>query len=231
MRFPVLCVLAVAAVARADYHDNVFHFSTVQRPTAFRSQYQQPSAAYITKYSQPASAQYYQSANTQFYQPAATQYFQPATAYRREYYEQPAVVNTAYAQPQALLQTPFVYNAPSVYQAPVTTAFQPQLNGISSYASSFSGPQYRILKHTQEVDPSGPYRAHYQTENGITNTEEGALTVGSEGPAVAKKGSYSYTGPDGRQYSVNWVADEFGFRAAGDHLPTPPSVPSSVYKK
>ena len=60
----------------------------------------------------------------------------------------------------------------------------------------------------------------YATENGITASEEGVLVGGGpEGPAVAKQGSYSYTGPDGVLYSVNWVADEYGFRASGAHLP------------
>ena len=38
-------------------------------------------------------------------------------------------------------------------------------------------------------------------------------------------GSYSYPGPDGVVYSVDWVADENGFQATGDHLPTPVPIP------
>lgn len=36
------------------------------------------------------------------------------------------------------------------------------------------------------------------------------------------QGSYSYKGDDGRTYTINYRADENGFHAEGDHLPTPP---------
>lgn len=48
---------------------------------------------------------------------------------------------------------------------------------------------------------------------------------GSQGPVVVKTGSYRYTGDDGKVYQVDWKADEGGFQAFGDHLPT---LPSSV---
>ena len=44
------------------------------------------------------------------------------------------------------------------------------------------------------------------------------------------KGSYTYTNPDGVTLTVNWVADENGFQATGDHLPTPPPMPEHVVK-
>ena len=47
---------------------------------------------------------------------------------------------------------------------------------------------------------------------------------------TVSKGSYSYTAPDGTVLTVNWVADENGFQATGDHLPTPPPMPEHVVK-
>lgn len=48
---------------------------------------------------------------------------------------------------------------------------------------------------------------------------------------IVQTGSYSYLAPDGTLISVQFVADENGFQAFGDHLPTPPSaapVPESI---
>lgn len=50
----------------------------------------------------------------------------------------------------------------------------------------------------------------------------------SEDVGTVSKGSYSYLAPDGLQISVTWVADEKGFQPVGDHLPTPPPLPSHV---
>lgn len=49
-----------------------------------------------------------------------------------------------------------------------------------------------------------------------------------EGPGEAVHGIYSYTGPDGVVYTVAYTADENGFVAKGDHLPTPPPIPAEI---
>ncbi|NEU36398.1 chitin-binding domain-containing protein, partial [bacterium LRH843] len=42
-------------------------------------------------------------------------------------------------------------------------------------------------------------------------------------------GSYSYTAPDGTPITVNWVADENGFRAEGAHIPqASPEIQRSI---
>lgn len=60
----------------------------------------------------------------------------------------------------------------------------------------------------------------YETSDGIARYEQGALkNVGTENEALELRGSYSYVGNDGKQYTVNYVADENGFRPEGAHLP------------
>jgi len=45
------------------------------------------------------------------------------------------------------------------------------------------------------------------------------------------RGSYTFTPPEGGPpLTVTWVADENGFQATGDHLPTPPPMPPHVIK-
>jgi hypothetical protein len=71
----------------------------------------------------------------------------------------------------------------------------------------------------------------YETGNGIQAEEKGHLkNAGSANEAESAEGSFSYTGPDGQRYSIQYVADEFGFRPVGAHLPTPPPIPEAILR-
>lgn len=59
----------------------------------------------------------------------------------------------------------------------------------------------------------------YATSNNIQADESGELRQGPEGAYLVKRGSYSFTGPDGVQYTVTYTADENGFKAEGAHIP------------
>merc|ERR1712035_262033 len=50
-----------------------------------------------------------------------------------------------------------------------------------------------------------------------------------EEAGTVSQGKYSYP-EDSVTYTVTWVADENGFQATGDHLPTPPPMPEHVVK-
>ena len=74
------------------------------------------------------------------------------------------------------------------------------------------------------------YFNSYETENGIKVSESGVQKqIGDEAGTVSQ-GSFSFPDDEGKTVSVNWVADENGFQAQGDHLPTPPPVPEHVVK-
>lgn len=75
--------------------------------------------------------------------------------------------------------------------------------------------------------------SRYETGNNIQAEEQGYLkTVGDnqDQSALVQSGSYSYTAPDGQVITVEYTADEFGFRVKGDHIPTPPPVSPEIQK-
>ncbi len=79
-----------------------------------------------------------------------------------------------------------------------------------------------IVKHVAEVsqDLDRKYDFEYVTGDGMTRKETGYLkNPESENPIQVVRGSYSYTGRDGKVYTVEYIADEKGFRPIGGHLP------------
>lgn len=59
-----------------------------------------------------------------------------------------------------------------------------------------------------------------ETSNGIRQIETGEIkNPGQENVGIAVRGSYTWTAPNGIEYTVNYVADENGFRPEGVHLP------------
>lgn len=71
----------------------------------------------------------------------------------------------------------------------------------------------------------------YETENKIAQQESGQLkNAGTDQETNAVEGSYSYVGLDGQTYTINYVADENGYRATGDHLPVAPEIPADILK-
>jgi len=67
--------------------------------------------------------------------------------------------------------------------------------------------------------PDGDFGYEYQTDNGIKVKQDST----GYGPNKVVRGYYSYIGSDGVPYTVNYIADQFGFRAYGAHLPTQPN--------
>lgn len=64
------------------------------------------------------------------------------------------------------------------------------------------------------------YVNRYQTSDGVSREEKAELkNVGTENEALVVQGSYSYVGEDGVTYTVNYIADENGYRPTGVHIP------------
>ncbi|KAK9874928.1 hypothetical protein WA026_005743 [Henosepilachna vigintioctopunctata] len=92
-------------------------------------------------------------------------------------------------------------------------------------------PAAAILRLNNEINEDGSYQFDFETENRIQQKEVGQLkNVGTDQESSVVQGSYSYVGDDGQTYNVNYVADELGFRATGDHLPVAPEIPAEILK-
>ncbi|XP_058831052.1 pupal cuticle protein 36a-like [Topomyia yanbarensis] len=86
-----------------------------------------------------------------------------------------------------------------------------------------------ILRYENVNNGDGSYHFDYATGNGIQHKEEGYnRKIGPELGEQIVSGGYSYTGPDGKLYSIQYKADAGGFQPVGDHLPTPPPLPQEL---
>lgn len=52
----------------------------------------------------------------------------------------------------------------------------------------------------------------------------------AQAEAQVMQGSFTYTGPDNVRYTIQYLADEEGFKAQGAHIPTPPPIPPEIQK-
>lgn len=60
----------------------------------------------------------------------------------------------------------------------------------------------------------------FKTSDGSHREERAEVkNPGSKDESMIVQGSYTFIGTDGNTYTVNYIADENGYRASGDHLP------------
>ncbi|XP_055532794.1 flexible cuticle protein 12-like [Wyeomyia smithii] len=78
----------------------------------------------------------------------------------------------------------------------------------------------QILKYDSENIGIDGYRFEFETSDGTSRSEQAELrNAGTDTESIVVRGSYSYVGPDGTQYVINYVADENGFQPEGAHIP------------
>ena len=76
-------------------------------------------------------------------------------------------------------------------------------------------------------------RCSFASEDGIQVEAKGVQKQVGPNPediGTVSRGFYSYVSPEGITFTVHWIADENGFQATGEHLPTPPPMPAHVVK-
>lgn len=79
-----------------------------------------------------------------------------------------------------------------------------------AYAQTIQSSDYR--------GPDGSFGYDYHTDNGIS-AKQSSSGVGAD---KVVRGYYSYVGSDGVTYTTNYIADRYGYRAYGAHLPIQP---------
>ncbi|KAL0266563.1 UNVERIFIED_CONTAM: hypothetical protein PYX00_009075 [Menopon gallinae] len=117
---------------------------------------------------------------------------------------------------------------------PSPSSFRPKSYSapkVSSYSASPS-QQVPIKRYENVVNHDGSYKWSYESGNGIVAEEQGQLkNAGNpQTEAQSAQGGFSYTSPEGVPIRITYVADENGFRAVGDHLPTPPPIPPEILR-
>ncbi|XP_052755008.1 endocuticle structural glycoprotein ABD-4-like [Galleria mellonella] len=91
--------------------------------------------------------------------------------------------------------------------------------------------QEAIIRNDFEgPNPDGTYKWALQTEGGIYHEQRGSVQSSGSEPSLLVEGQYQYTAPDGQIINVLYRADENGFQAQGDHLPTPPPIPAAIQR-
>lgn len=143
-------------------------------------------------------------------------------------------------QPQQQQQQYQEYQQPEAAPAPVAAAVQPK---AQPQPQQYQQQQYQqpketttwipILKYNKQQGDDGSYQTEYETGNQILAAENGYIRDKSEalpGGVLVQQGQYSYVSPEGDVINVQYTADDKGFHATGDHIPTPPPVPAEIQK-
>ncbi|CAG7731468.1 unnamed protein product [Allacma fusca] len=113
-----------------------------------------------------------------------------------------------------------------------TPAAAPSYGSLETKEALPLKPIIPIESMSSDSDHKGVYNFNYKSGDGSQVQVAGSLRdLGDqEGPVNVKQGSYSFTAPDKKVYTVNWTSDENGFHATGDHLPTSPPIPDDINK-
>lgn len=99
---------------------------------------------------------------------------------------------------------------------------------IHGHRPSFS-PDPKKYLHSQSTNRNNSV-CRFQTANGIAVEESGYVKPAGNEVAQVIQGSSAYTAPNGQVIQLQYLADENGFQATGDHLPTPPPADPVILK-
>ena len=79
-----------------------------------------------------------------------------------------------------------------------------------------------ILRSEFQMSDDGQFQYGFETSDGTSVDAAGGNRQIGDGVGVVMRGSYSYKSPEGVDVTVDWVADQNGFRAVGPQVPEVP---------
>jgi len=82
-----------------------------------------------------------------------------------------------------------------------------------------------LVRSTHVNDNHGNWNYMYEADNGIFQEATGKMKTLGDTEVHVMSGSYSYIGPDGLTYQVDWYADETGYHPSAPHLPKEVEIP------
>ncbi|XP_022906868.2 pro-resilin-like [Onthophagus taurus] len=178
-----------------------------------------PSATYgtPTQYSIP-SQQYlpsqYNAPSHQTYNTPSTQYGAP-TQYNQHEESQPIISSSQYVAPSTQYGVPSQYNAPSSqYGVPAVRSNTPSTTyGVPSAkygvpSARYGAPSYARSNYEEHSEPAN-YNFQYDVQEQHEGTDFGHAETRQGEHA---QGRYYVTLPDGRKQTVDYTADEQGFK-------------------
>lgn len=123
------------------------------------------------------------------------------------------------------------YLPPNASSSPPSSRYLPANSRSSSPPQA--QPSHIPIVHEEANHHAGDGSSShaYATGNGIQVQQQSYLkNAGTDDEAHSVQGSYSYTAPNGQQVALAYTADENGFQAQGDHLPTAHPIPEHIAK-
>merc|ERR1711973_384158 len=124
----------------------------------------------------------------------------------------------------AAAYTPAISAVPAVAAAPVAYAAAPV--AVAAAPAAYAAAPVAVAAAPLAAPVAGPVSSQFQAQDEFGNLAYGYQNINSakqeQGNAYGGvQGSYTYADEAG-VHTVNYVADDFGFRVAGDNLPVAP---------
>ncbi|XP_043215525.1 uncharacterized protein LOC122378481 [Amphibalanus amphitrite] len=116
---------------------------------------------------------------------------------------------------------------PDGHRVPVSAQAASEVPPVQAHSQqAVPSTAHQIRSQTYENN-NGSFSYSYSTGDGTSVGAVGHQRRIGDGVGTVMRGHYSYLAPDGRHVNITWVADEGGFRAFGDAVPTPPAAVGS----